>query len=628
MSMTKSSFIKWGDVNIASVSDNQSYSAGDYVYANVLNTILYQTSIVTKAIINVLASGIGTSSGATYTLSEVENAVKAGLDGLITFSQTTGTGGSVVINATIAGQTSKSVATISSVPTATTATNIAGGTSIALLYQAAPGGTTSFPKGTAGQVLGMNANANGFSWLNQSGLTAMTIAGGAAGKLLYQSATGATAFLDTPGASGRVLRSSGSTTFDWSTLDTLLGLSTADVGLVTRTGGNTYSTVATSTYLTPSDAATTYLTKTDAAATYLTSAAAGTTYLTKTDAGTTYLTQTSAGTTYLTKTDAGTTYLAKTDAGTTYLTKTGTAADSSKLNNQAASYYLNTDNRTTTINSSSTDTQVPSAKAVYDTMMLKNFLGVTTISGTPGTGKRLFSISATEAKWAYDAAIMSSTQIAPSKAITLSVGTPYTWEYSIGLPASAIGRPLTNRIKGWTIESTTLTFAVPYSPTHTTMTSYTNTNVAVTWNGTSSTTVTTSNWSTINSTSTGIASSITISANGYITVTSIARTTNGSYVSVTFNPILLTGSLMQYTPTGLIKTETSNVMSDVYAWFQDPTTVSLHNGTTPIIRVSRVDNSGEWINYISFFDSSGTLISENDYDSSHSAYTWIRSYIS
>ena len=108
------------------------------------------------------------------------------------------------------------------VSTATTATNIAGGTAGALAYNTASGTTTFLALGTTNYVL--TAGATSPQYVAQSTLsvgsatsatTTTNLAGGAAGYIPYQSASSTTSFLSA-GTSGQVLTSGGSGALTWS----------------------------------------------------------------------------------------------------------------------------------------------------------------------------------------------------------------------------------------------------------------------------------------------------------------------------------------------------------------------------------------------------------------------------
>jgi hypothetical protein len=113
-------------------------------------------------------------------------------------------------------------------PAATSAIDLAGGTTGSVPYQVAPGDTSFTPTGTAGYLLTSNG-ASAPSWTNPSTLsvsfattagsagsattaaTATDVAGGTANQILYQTAPGNTDFLPV-GLSGQVLTSQGAGT--------------------------------------------------------------------------------------------------------------------------------------------------------------------------------------------------------------------------------------------------------------------------------------------------------------------------------------------------------------------------------------------------------------------------------
>lgn len=108
-----------------------------------------------------------------------------------------------------------------SVGAATTATNIAAGTTGALPYQSASGTTAFLGLGTTNYVL--TAGSSGPQYVAQSTLsvgaattatTATNIAGGGAGSIPYQSASGTTSFLGA-GTAGYVLTSNGTSAPTW-----------------------------------------------------------------------------------------------------------------------------------------------------------------------------------------------------------------------------------------------------------------------------------------------------------------------------------------------------------------------------------------------------------------------------
>jgi len=109
------------------------------------------------------------------------------------------------------------------VASATTATNVAGGTTGALHYQSGAGATTFLTLGTTNYVL--TAGASAPQYVAQSTLsvgsastatTATNLAGGGAGYVPYQSGSGTTAFVSS-GTTGQVLTSNGTSAPTWTT---------------------------------------------------------------------------------------------------------------------------------------------------------------------------------------------------------------------------------------------------------------------------------------------------------------------------------------------------------------------------------------------------------------------------
>jgi hypothetical protein len=109
------------------------------------------------------------------------------------------------------------------VASATTATNIAGGTAGAIAYNSGAGATTFLSLGTTNYVL--TAGASAPQYVAQSTLsvgsattatTATNLAGGGAGYVPYQSASGTTAFVSS-GTTGQVLTSNGTSAPTWTT---------------------------------------------------------------------------------------------------------------------------------------------------------------------------------------------------------------------------------------------------------------------------------------------------------------------------------------------------------------------------------------------------------------------------
>lgn len=145
------------------------------------------------------------------------------------------------LNGNASTATSASSATTASTATsATTATNIAGGGAGRIPYNTGTGATSFVAVGSADELLQSNGSAAP-SWVSPSSLsvnyastagsattassatsstTATNIAGGGAGRIPYNTGTGATAFTAT-GTSGQVLQSNGTSAPSWVTPTTI-----------------------------------------------------------------------------------------------------------------------------------------------------------------------------------------------------------------------------------------------------------------------------------------------------------------------------------------------------------------------------------------------------------------------
>ena len=127
------------------------------------------------------------------------------------------------------------------VTSATTATNIASGTTGALHYQSGPGATTFLTLGTTNYVLTAGASAPqyvaqstlsvGSASTATSATTATNLAGGIASQIPYQTGAGATSFIAN-GISGQFLTSNGSGVPSWATVSTAITI-TDDTSSVT-----------------------------------------------------------------------------------------------------------------------------------------------------------------------------------------------------------------------------------------------------------------------------------------------------------------------------------------------------------------------------------------------------------
>ena len=125
--------------------------------------------------------------------------------------------------------------------TANTASNIAGGAPGTVLYQSASGITAFTTIGSSGQILASNATGQPYwtSSVPQAGLagSATAIAGGSPGAVPYQSAANITSFTSA-GNAGQVLVSNGTSAPSWSDYAPYAFLSTASFNLQGGLPGN------------------------------------------------------------------------------------------------------------------------------------------------------------------------------------------------------------------------------------------------------------------------------------------------------------------------------------------------------------------------------------------------------
>ena len=124
-------------------------------------------------------------------------------------------------SATTAGTATSatSATTADTATSATTATNLAGGGAGRIAYQSGVGATAFLTTGTAGYVLTSQGAGSPPTWtqLSTTATSATNLAGGGAGRIAYQTGSGATAFT-TAGTSGQVLTSAGGGTPTWTTV--------------------------------------------------------------------------------------------------------------------------------------------------------------------------------------------------------------------------------------------------------------------------------------------------------------------------------------------------------------------------------------------------------------------------
>jgi hypothetical protein len=206
---------------LASVSGTVSTATN--LSGNTAGSIPYQsaagvTSYVSGTVGQVLVSRGGSAPvfQSTMTLSGTSGASST-VTGALQVAGGVGIGGSVFVGGTVTATTFVGALT----GTATTATNIAGGTTGVIPYQLSPGATGFIGTGTTGSVLRMGATTASFvsTTTLQVGYS-VHLLGGAAGSLPYQSGPNATTFLSISGSNGFVLTSNG-TGPQWTSLSGL-----------------------------------------------------------------------------------------------------------------------------------------------------------------------------------------------------------------------------------------------------------------------------------------------------------------------------------------------------------------------------------------------------------------------
>ena len=111
---------------------------------------------------------------------------------------------SAIVKRDGSGNFAANVITASLTGTASSATNIAGGTTGSLPYQSAANATSFIPAGSSGTVLTMTSGGVPAWATAGSATSASNLSGGTAGAVVYQSAPNTTAFL-TAGTSGQIL---------------------------------------------------------------------------------------------------------------------------------------------------------------------------------------------------------------------------------------------------------------------------------------------------------------------------------------------------------------------------------------------------------------------------------------
>lgn len=180
----------WDVVNGADVNGNISGSAGSV--ANALTAGTYLTG-----------SSFDGSVARTWTV----DATSANTVSKIVARDSSGNFSAGTITAALSGNAT----------TATTATNVAGGAANKLVFNSSAG-TTSFADApsASGQVLGWNGSAFAWTTTIATATTATNLAGGAANQIAYQSGSGTTTFLAN-GTTGQVLTATTGSAPSWQT---------------------------------------------------------------------------------------------------------------------------------------------------------------------------------------------------------------------------------------------------------------------------------------------------------------------------------------------------------------------------------------------------------------------------
>jgi len=164
----------------------------------------------------------GGGGGASDTATTATN-LAGGLPGKIPYQTSAGKTGFTAVGSTgqvltSGGSGSPTWTAISAITGITTATNLANGTSMSIVYQSSPGATAFLAAGVDGQILQTHGTGSVPTWTSISAITGITtatnLANGAAGSIPIQSEPGITTFVNI-GTNGYVLTSNG-TTAAWS----------------------------------------------------------------------------------------------------------------------------------------------------------------------------------------------------------------------------------------------------------------------------------------------------------------------------------------------------------------------------------------------------------------------------
>jgi hypothetical protein len=178
----------------------------------------------------------GSTTGETQTFTVTSNGTSTNTVSTLVFRDASGNFSAETITANLTGiATTATLALLANTATlalsANISTNVAGGSTGSLVYQSSTGTTAMLALGTGGFVL--TAGATAPQWTSINGLsagfatTATNIAGGTAGQIPFQTATGVTSFFG-PGTAGNVLVSNGTNAPTYQNTLTLTGTTAAN----------------------------------------------------------------------------------------------------------------------------------------------------------------------------------------------------------------------------------------------------------------------------------------------------------------------------------------------------------------------------------------------------------------
>lgn len=225
--------ILYSDANIASLTNNS--SSESYAILSGANALSMSTNATSRLTIDLngqvkvitSTAATSTSTGALVVNGGVGIGDRLYVGGLINGAAGANITGSVTATTFFGALTG----------VATTATNVASGSTGSVVYQSAVGITAMLALGTNGQVL--TAGATAPQWTSISGLTAglattaTNVAGGSAGSIVYQSGVGTTAMLAISTAGYFLTVNAGATAPQWTQT---LGVTNGGTGVTTLTG--------------------------------------------------------------------------------------------------------------------------------------------------------------------------------------------------------------------------------------------------------------------------------------------------------------------------------------------------------------------------------------------------------